>query len=390
MLQPGLSVEQFIEFSLRRAPAEGLLRYERGAVARQPQLSRAFALRWQALHASARTLEADRMRALCFRHFPERASVWATAGNHALDHGQVADADAYFSRCLELDPSWTAGLAGRAIVCETRKDWAGALVYRERVVQVEQAHDSSTPASLQRTLRYAAALARVERWTDAEVWFRRALALGAFEQLPAERPVLLHVFSHTLYAPALVTQLTAAVTAEPKTEAVQLALAEARRLAVIYRRLETDPALPHLERSLAQGLCLWLAGDCARAYSVLDEAELQLEGDSVLQYLLADCAQCLASQDFISLAAFAVHEASQPKTRDALQQCFSQLSLRRFAGDLTIPEPQPTLADSQSPVLTQLLHVAVFRASAKTRGESALATARASADVLRALAATDL
>jgi hypothetical protein len=207
LLQQGLSVAEFLRLCTAGAPAEGMLRFERHVLAERAHLRERLALRWEALHRAGRTRDAHEMQLMCQRYFPERASVWATAGNHALDADDLVAAEGYFEHCLKLDASWTAAVAGLAIVWERRKNWPRALPYRQRVVELEHALQRDDAASLQRKLRYAAALARLGRWRDAEPLFRSAVRARALAQLPAERPVLLKVFSQELYAPALVDAL---------------------------------------------------------------------------------------------------------------------------------------------------------------------------------------
>jgi len=207
LLQPGLAVDEFLRLCSAGAPAEGMLRFERHVLAERAHLSERLALRWEALHRAGRSRDASLMQLMCQRYFPERASVWATAGNHALDGDDLSSAEAYYRRCLQLDASWPAALAGLAIVLERRKDWAAALPFRRRVLEVTRALESDDAASLQRRTRYAAALARLGQWREAEPLFRSVARSPNIAQLPAEHPVLLRVFSQELYAPALVSTL---------------------------------------------------------------------------------------------------------------------------------------------------------------------------------------
>jgi hypothetical protein len=208
LLQPGLSIDECLRLCVAGAPAEGMLRFERHVLAERKHLSERLALRWEALHRAGLSRDASLMQLMCQRYFPDRASVWSTAGNHALDAGDLSSAENYFQRCLKLDASWTAALAGLAIVHERRKNWAAALPYRRRVLEVENALARDDAASLQRRLRYAAALARLGHWEQAEPLFRSAARSPMLAQLPAEKPVLLRVFSQELYAPAIVVALS--------------------------------------------------------------------------------------------------------------------------------------------------------------------------------------
>lgn len=133
LLHEGLSVEEFVRLSLLGAQAEGLFRFKRAAVARSRPLHDPLTLRWEALRRAGRRAEARQMRALCIRHFSERASVWVSAGDRALDENDLDSADGYYERCLSLDAHWAPALTGKAIVLERRKDWDAALHYRRRV-----------------------------------------------------------------------------------------------------------------------------------------------------------------------------------------------------------------------------------------------------------------
>ena len=307
LLHDGLGVDDFVRLSLRGASLESLVRAERRAVMRFRHLHEPIALRWEVLRRWGRMEEASQMRLLCIRHFPERASVWATAGNQALDEQRYEDAQACFERCLRCNASWTAGLAGLAIVYEARKDWARALEYRRRVVESERALERDDTPSLQRVIRYAAALARTERWEQAGVLFRHALERGAFERLPAERPVLLRVFSRELYAPALIAALPIA---EPQlTAEIALARREAELFDAAARAISDDRALDPTARLTQLGICAWLAGDEARAYALLDEAELTAPDDLTIQCLLPWAAATIGAEDRDSLQHYALDRA---------------------------------------------------------------------------------
>lgn len=242
LLQPGLAIEEFLRLSSAGAPAEGMLRFERHVLGSRAHLSERLALRWEALHRAGMRRDASLMQLMCQRYFPERVSVWATAGNHALDTDDLEGAEGYFQRCLQLDANWTAALAGLAIVCERRKQWAAALPYRRRVVVVKKALERDDAANLQRRLRYAAALARLDHWREAEPLFRAAVSCSALSQLPAERAVLLRVFSQELYAPALVAALDSGTKqADTEDPAITLAQHEAALLEQLASTLRGQP-----------------------------------------------------------------------------------------------------------------------------------------------------
>ncbi|MET0387876.1 MAG: hypothetical protein ABW321_18025, partial [Polyangiales bacterium] len=173
LLHPGLTVADLVRLSARGASLESIVRYEHAAVVRYRHLHEPLAIRWEALRRLDRKTDAAALRHLCLTQFPKRASVWATAGNHALDDGELERAAGYFARCLALDPDWTPALAGLAIVHERQKVWAAALPLRKRVVDVERALEQRDAKGLQRVMRYAAALGRVGRWAEAGVLFRR-------------------------------------------------------------------------------------------------------------------------------------------------------------------------------------------------------------------------
>jgi len=340
LLQPGLGVEEFLALVVRGAPAEGLLRYSRTAVAQRAELSEPIALRWEAARKLGRTREANLMRLFCLRFFPERASVWATAGNQALDEGEPNAAASYFRQCLRLEPDWTAGLAGMAIVLERQKDWQAALPYRKRVVEVEQALAHTEPASLQRVLRYSAALARVERWHEAGPLFRRCAALGAYQSVPAERPVLLRVFSRELYAPALIAHFCVFEAPLDPSPEIALAMHEAGLLAQLEAARDVKAA------ELLCGMCAWLAGDMPRAHALLDAAELPAGDDCALHYLLLDTAEALAHPERDSIARYAAENAKRTvlaPEADEEQALYAHLILTRLREPT--PDPHTVLRD---------------------------------------------
>jgi tetratricopeptide (TPR) repeat protein len=414
LLHDGLTADDFVALSLRGAAAEGLLRFARSAVARIPSLHEPLALRWEALRRAGRTAEARRMRAVCIRHFADRASVWSEAGNQALDEGQPARALQYFERCLRLRPDWTAALAGKAILFEQRKDWARALRYRKRVVEVERALERSEPVHLQRTIRYAAALGRVGRWDEAAVLLRRAVSLGAFVSLPAERPVLLRVFSRELYSPATVASLLAQAPEafEGAAPEVAMAIREAHAVALVHEALSPRS---EGERLLLSGMCAWIAGDEAGAYALLDEAEVHGADGVPTQYLLASCAAVLARTELPSIRRFAEQAAAEALNRApdteppsdetllyalltlhprgpaehvalvrARRGSFTQLHFDALGGSTGSPA-QLAVAAAGSEVGVELRRIVAFRATLRASGCSPLEAAASSHAALSVL-----
>lgn len=195
LLLPGITLEAWLDASLRGASGEGLLRYSVQRIARDSALCEPLAIRWRCLQRLGRGREAREMRALCLVLFRERASVWAEAGNQALDDGDDELAARYFAECLTRMPDQVTALVGLAIVHERRKAFDQALILRKRVVEVTSALTEPGPANVQRTVRLGAALLRVDRVRQAEAMFRHALLRGAYALLPAERPVLRKVAS---------------------------------------------------------------------------------------------------------------------------------------------------------------------------------------------------
>jgi hypothetical protein len=255
--------------------------------------------------------------------------------------------------------------------------------------------------SLQRAIRYAAALGRVGRWQDAGVVFRRAFRRGACERVPAERAALVRVFSRELYAPALAVECLAHAPADFDA-AIALALFELdvlRRVSagLLSRHRGQDAApprssqqwdardgeharsgSPRAEQStapprssqcwdardrgcggdharsgrsgaegLVRGMCEWLAGDDERAYELLDDAERD-DGDLTAQYLLLCCAQSIGAAELPSIAAFAARAARAviaraehtPAPDEAL--FYALATLARLEG--TPPAPPPLMA----------------------------------------------
>jgi tetratricopeptide (TPR) repeat protein len=423
LLQPGLSIEEFLRLCVAGAPAEGMLRFERQVIGSRVHLSERLALRWEALHRAGMSRDASLMQLMCQRYFPERASVWATAGNHALDAAELNTAEAYFQRCLQLDPLWTAGLAGLAIVCERRKDWAAALPYRRRVVEVEQALERDDAASLQRRLRYAAALARLGRWRDAEPLFRAAVRSKALAQLPAEHPVLVRVFSQDLYAPALVAALSGgadhtstagsandpaqaapANSEEPASGSAQSARGGSEGAAIVLARHEAvlleqlALALRELAGDLSEqrwslALCAFLAGELERAFELLDQVEVDRPDDLTLHYLLWRCASASAHPQTASIRAFAEQAARAAWARGAAaseQERGYALAILPELSDASPPQHSAAElhAQEEGPVLAELERIVAFRAWREAEGGSPLVAAAASSLVLAALVAS--
>lgn len=382
LLHAGLTLDDFLRFSQRGAQSEGLMRFEQGLIAALRQLHEPLAIRWEALRRTGQQQAARQMRAVCLKHFGGRASVWATAGNQALDEGELDAAQRYFDGCLRLSPNWPAALAGTAIVFESRKDWHAALRYRERVVEVCEALAGDDGPSLQRVLRYAAALGRVGRWQAALPLFVRCVRLGAFVRLPAERPVMLRVFSRELYAPSVVASLRAQAPAEFAALSghdadVALALQQAHLLASVYRNLQRCYP-PGGEALMMLGACAWLAGETAAAHGLFDEAEIYLEGDLAIHYLLVSTASGLDIPDRAGIERFALEAlhaaearalASAPLDEDAL------LYARLLAGHFSLP----------SPALDALWHLRVAESALLGACEMASAATHASCPALPVL-----
>jgi tetratricopeptide (TPR) repeat protein len=323
--------------------------------------------------------DASLMQLMCQRYFPERASVWASSGNHALDADDLNAAEGYFQRCLQLDPNWTAGLAGLAIVCERRKDWSAALPYRLRVLEVENARQRQDAASVQRKVRYAAALARLGRWREAEPWFRAALRSSALAQLPAEQPVLLRVFSQNLYAPQLVAALPTSTVEEP---AVTLARHEAALIAQLSAA--ATGAWP-------AALCAYLSGELERAYELLDQAEVDRPDDLAVHYLLWRCASALDHPQTASIRAFAEQAARAAWAAQAsqLQRDYALAILPELSASAPLTAAIEELEPVHGPALVQLERIVAFRALHEAAGHSPLIAAAASTHALAALAASD-
>lgn|GEM_PF-3783730 len=443
LLQPGVSIDEFLRLCVAGAPAEGMLRFDRHVLADRTHLSERLALRWEALHRSGQSRDASLMQLMCQRYFPERASVWATAGNHALDGDDLSGAEQYFQRCLQLDPNWHAALAGLAIVHERRKDWAAALPYRRRVLETTRALEQDDAASLQRRLRYAAALARLGQWAQAEPLFRSAARAPAVAQLPAEHPVLLRVFSQELYAPALVRALLRSgnesshtpsalsaprsatggttpaaappepasppeaqslVAHEPRPARMELepAVRLAQHEALLVERLDSQLSAAGMAASdarWARGLCAYLAGQLERAYELLDQIEVDRPDDLAVHYLLWRCASAVGHEQAPSIRAFA-EEAARTlwAEREHAQPSAAQLGYAvaivpelaaqvRSAGHSVPADALEELDPIDAPVLTQLERLAAFRATHQAAGHSPLVAAAASTHALAALTA---
>lgn len=413
LLQPGVSIDEFLRLCVTGAPAEGMLRFERHVLADRAHLSERLALRWEALHRAGQSRDAQLMQLMCQRYFPERASVWATAGNHALDGDDLSSAEKYFARCLQLDKSWTAALAGLAIVHERRKDWAAALPYRQRVLEVERALERDDAANLQRRIRYAAALARLGRWNDAEPLFRSAARSPNIAQLPAEHPVLLRVFSQQLYAPTLIGALLSAANLAPNRSApadedlrgeqqepaVALARHEAGLLELLRMQLLAAGA-ETTEQRWALGLCAYLSGALEQAYELFDQVEVERPDDLAVHYLLWRCASAVGHEQAASIRAFAEAAARALwAERERREPSAVQLSyavailpelapLVRSAGYTVATDTLDELDPLEAPLLAQLERLAAFRATHQAAGHSPLVAAAASTHALAALTTT--
>lgn len=337
-----MTIDELIHFARQGATADSLLRFGSDATARLRELSEPYALRWAALHRLGRTTDALAMQELCARFWPGRASVWATAGNHALDRDSLPKAEEYFQRCLRLAPKSIAGLAGIAIVRERQKDWAAALPYRRAVVEHSGALERDDAASLQRTIRFAAALGRVERWHEAGPLARRCVRAGAYTSLPRERLVLLRIFSRALRAPAmLITMLAPSnVSAFEALDEEELAgsprgdVLSGLADAVVLARVQ-----PPAEELEARGIWQWLAGDSEAAFALLDQADDDTD-DARLHYLLLRTAIESQSSDRASIRDYAIKAA-----RRALH---SESDEQRFYASLILEEPPPDLPDAES------------------------------------------
>lgn len=391
ILQRGISVPEFVRLAIRNAPSEILLRFQRRDVARAPSLQQPLTLRWEALRRAGRRAEAREMRAACLKLFPERASVWAEAGNQALDESDFERAEAYFDRCLSLDANWSAAIAGKAIVFETRKDWPSALACREKVVHLEDALARDDPASLHRLARYAAALGRVGRWDEAEALFRRCALRGVTERVPAERPVFERVFSNELYAPAVFATLHRPQGGTAPTPHALLALHEARLFSGAYAALRDDTRLEPAEKLRLLGMTAWLAGDYERAYLLLDEAEVEREGDASIQCLLAWSARAIGAPEREAIERFALAaarevltRASRAETVAAVDHACALATVRRSGAlhEVSEREPHVTQAGDVSALIVELV---AHRVSAASPLQAALDTSELLATLERAL-----
>lgn len=402
LLQPGLEPQEFLTLVARGAPPDGLLRHTTDAVAQRAELREPIALRWEAARKLGRTRDANLMRLLCLRYFPERASVWASAGNQALDEDDLEAAAGYFRCCLRLSPDWTAGLAGMAIVLERQKSWNAALQFRKRVVEVEQALVHTEPASLQRVLRYAAALGRLARWDEAEPLFRHCVTHGAYQSLPAERPVLMRVFSRELYAPALIATFCAGN--EPAGVALpelQIALHEARLLQTVLRAVAGMRALDAHASSLLRGMCMFLSGELTHACALLEEAAAARPDDCAAQYLLQQTLRALGDAAHAHRAQEAQAHAHKALERNAdeEQTLYALLILNQEPaappadGPLGLralyasepPHAQP-LALGTGSLTHGLRRLSAFRSLQRQRGVAPLTTAALSLQSLSELA----
>jgi hypothetical protein len=102
------------------------------------------------------------------------------------------------------------------------------------------------------------------------------------------------------------------------------------------RAIEADERLTREQALGARGRCAWLAGDLARAYALLDEAELHAPEDLSIQHLLACSAQALGAREFPNIARFATELASTllGRARDEdlsdEQRFYALVTLARF------------------------------------------------------------
>jgi tetratricopeptide (TPR) repeat protein len=275
-----------------------------------PALREPLAVRWEALRLSKRAAEAAQLRELCLRFWPERISVWEQAGNHALDEAQAVDAQRYFERALELDPTSRIAMAGKAVAREMQKDWEGALVLRREVADQEGAWTKDDAVSLHRVLRVAANLGRLGRWAEAGPHFVRSVARGAFAKIPPERPTLLRVFSAELYAPALIVGMLAK---HPPTEqpapVIQFALQDALALEAIAKAIQSSESDDYT-KMLSLGMCAWQAGNAKLAYDCFDKADELREEQMVASYLLMAAAIEWGADELPSIRKFTLELAS--------------------------------------------------------------------------------
>jgi hypothetical protein len=280
---------------------------------------------------------------------------------------------------------------------------------------------------LQRRVRYAAALARLDRWSDAEPLFRAAERGGAFLQLPAERAVLLRVFSQELYAPALVAEM---LRSAPPSAAPDMALTLAQHEAWLLARLSRTLRTLRTERTERSGvhrepastsrwalaLCAYLAGELERAYELFDEVEGERPGDLAVHFLLWRCARAIGHTQAESIGVFAKQAARAAWAKlqaAALREDLAASSAEQRAGFgqqlqyavAIVPELDPELAGLASQlgahlpdatselqaalgsVESQLERVVAFRTS-HDAGRSPLAAAAASTHALAAVAAS--
>lgn len=350
MLKPGVTVERFVEGALRGDDPESLLIFHPSDVARLPQLREPLALRWEALRLGKRMAEAAQLRELCIRYWPERISVWETAGNQALDETQPEEAERYFDRALALDATSRIALAGKAVARELQKDWPGALVLRREVADQEQAWVKDDPVSLHRVLRVAANLGRMGRWIEASPHFRRSVARGAYAKVPPERPSLLRVFSAELYAPALIVGMLAKQPpTEPPPPVIQFALHDALALEAIAKAIQAD-ASDDYTKSLLLGMCAWQAGNAKLAYDCFDRADELREDQMVASYLLLAAAIEWGADELPSIRKFTLELASATleKPDAAAVERFYAIAARVRCGEQEAGA-LPELADTDLP-----------------------------------------
>lgn len=364
MLRARISVDDFMLRASRGEPPHALLVFERADVARLPRLRGPLVLRWEALRRLGRRDQADRVREVCIRYWPERISVWEAAGQHALDDEDYAAAERYFDRALALDAESIVALAGRAIVLETRKQWDAALELRRRVADFSGAFQGHDAASLHRVIRYASNLGRLGRWADAAPHFRNVARAGTFAQLPVERPVLLRVFTRELYAPLVIARMLAE---GPKLESlpdtVQFALRDAELLGKLAHALEADPVAPTHARTLAIGSCAWLGGDVEAAQGYFAQARALAPNDAASVYL--DLAAAGAGVDAARAALESLEQA--PAAGEA---AFYRALIARRAG-----RELGSLADEDGAPWSALLHASAHEPSAAASDDDTLAAA---------------
>lgn len=344
--------DPFVEGCLTARPAEPPLQFRPREVLATPRLREPLLWRWEALKRLGDRQRAGRMRDLCMRLFRNQVSVWVTAGNHALDEDDLDSATRYFRGALARDPDSVPALSGCAIVAEHRKNWPAALELRTAAANRGQAWTRNDPASLHRVIRHGAALGRLERWDEAGPQLRASVRRGAYTVLPAERPVLLKVFSGPLFSPLMIATMLGgkgSLGAASGDPAVQLALLDAQVLADITRRVKTASLEP-CERRLLLGMCAWEAGDPEAAYVHMDEVDAMREGDIEANYLLLVAAIATHANQRTTIERFACDLARARLSDDnanPYERLFATLTLQRAEA------PYPRAALHAHPLLGQ-------------------------------------